>query len=258
LNFISENQLSGTIDLKDAKLGTYNLKVINPGGRFGELSAVFTVQEKPSAMAKPTITALSSEGFNIGSILITFKGVGFVPGTSVKLINASGKIITGEIVKSRSNEITGFFNLKNQSDGSYDILVTYPDGHLEKIPQGFKVKEFSEANAKTLMKVYFDVAKSNISTDQVKIIKERLTGILKNPKVKIILGGYTDMRGSASYNLKLSMERAEALKTILVDGGVNLEQIDIYAFGKEKAQQGQDENVWRNDRRVDIVVYQEN
>ncbi|HEX7655174.1 MAG TPA: OmpA family protein, partial [Verrucomicrobiae bacterium] len=84
-----------------------------------------------------------------------------------------------------------------------------------------------------------------------------LVTLLKNPGAGIILGGYTDSRGSAVYNLGLSLRRATAVKQYLVEHGVKPEQIVIYAYGKELAKQGTSENVWQNDRRVDVIIYED-
>jgi outer membrane protein OmpA-like peptidoglycan-associated protein len=258
--FISENQLTCTLDLKGAVLGSYDLKVTNPDGQFGEMPKAFVVkgQELPVIPEPVPIVTSSGEGFNNGSILLTLKGTGFVPGTTVKMVSSTGAVVSGEIEKLQSDKITGFFNLKGQSEGTYDIIATYPDGHSAKLSEGFKVKTFSEEKSRTLMPVHFDVGKATIGADQVGSIKGIIGELQKNPKARIMLGGYTDMRGSVSYNLNLSMRRVEAVKEILIAGGVNPERIDIYAYGKEKAKAGTDENIWRNDRRVDIAIYQEN
>lgn len=260
VKWISENQLSGSLDLKNAVPGRYHLKVTNPDGQFGEMSNAFVVKQQilPLSPVTPPVSALTSEGFSNGSILITFRGTGFVPGTTVKMTGPSGNVISGEIVKIQPGEMMGFFNLKNQNEGYYDVLISYPDGHSVKLAEGFKIAAFSEKNAQTLMAVYFNVAKATITGTQIGSIKNLLPKLLENPKARIILGGYTDMRGSVRYNLELSMGRAEAVKAILIAGGINPERIDIYAYGKEKAKQGSDENVWRNDRRVEIVIYQAN
>lgn len=260
VSWTSENQLSGSLDLKNAVPGTYCLKVTNPDGQFGEMANAFVIkpQALPVAPEKEEVSVSTGEGFSNGAVLITFKGTGFVPGTTVKMIGPSGNVVSGEIVKIQSGEMMGFFNLKNQNEGSYDVLISYPDGRSVKLPEGFKIAAFSEKNAQTLMAVYFNVAKATITQTQIGSIKNLLAKLLGNPQARIILGGYTDMRGSVRYNLELSMRRAEAVKSLLIAGGINPERIDIYAYGKEKAKQGSDENVWRNDRRVEIVIYQAN
>ncbi|SIN72374.1 Outer membrane protein OmpA [Sulfurivirga caldicuralii] len=54
----------------------------------------------------------------------------------------------------------------------------------------------------------------------------------KYPAKKIIIKGYTDPRGSAQYNLKLSERRAEAVKDYLVKNGIDASRIEVQAFGE--------------------------
>lgn len=51
---------------------------------------------------------------------------------------------------------------------------------------------------------------------------------------KLTLSGHTDGMGSAAYNKGLSMERAETVKSFLVDSGVDPKQIETVALGKSR------------------------
>jgi len=261
LSVLSEEQIFCSLDLKDAAVGVYDVTVANQQGPAGIKPKVFTVKQPQQDIADDVgVTFSPRKGFNNGSILITLKGSAIVAGMNVKLMNSAGSVVPGEIVKNIPGEIGGFFNLKGQEEGFYDFNLIYPDGHTKKADGKFEIIALSEGNnqTRTLLQVYFDVGKAVISNDQINSIKKQLPTMLENPKIKIILGGYTDIRGSYQYNLTLSMRRAEAVKAILVANGIRLEQIDIYAYGKEKAQNSINENVLRNDRRVEITIYIEN
>jgi peptidoglycan-associated lipoprotein len=67
--------------------------------------------------------------------------------------------------------------------------------------------------------------------------------------------GYTDRQGSASYNLKLGMKRAEAVKTELMSAGVAEHQIKIVSLGKEGALCIDDSDVCHQmNRRVHLEI----
>ena len=53
-------------------------------------------------------------------------------------------------------------------------------------------------------------------------------------KIKIVLGGYCDERGSDEYNLALGQNRADATKNALVTAGVAADRIRVISYGKEK------------------------
>ena len=60
--------------------------------------------------------------------------------------------------------------------------------------------------------IYFDTNKYNIKPVYEKIIREVVKVLKLNPSLKLEISGYTDSRASKSYNLKLSKNRAEAVK----------------------------------------------
>lgn len=62
---------------------------------------------------------------------------------------------------------------------------------------------------------------------------DNLVTILNNdPDLKLTVSGYTDSRGSAANNLKLSQDRAQAVKDYLVKKGVEANRITAQGFGE--------------------------
>ena len=55
-----------------------------------------------------------------------------------------------------------------------------------------------------------------------------------NPKLKIVIEGHTDSVGAADYNLKLSDERANAVRQALVDRGVESGRMEAIGYGESK------------------------
>ena len=49
----------------------------------------------------------------------------------------------------------------------------------------------------------------------------------------MLVQGYTDQQGSASYNMKLGMKRAETVKAELMNAGVAEHQIKVVSLGKD-------------------------
>ena len=87
-----------------------------------------------------------------------------------------------------------------------------------------------------------------------KILK--IAKILKaNPKLKIEIDGYTDNIGSKTYNLKLSLKRAKAVKDILVNTyQINPKRIIVKGFGESYPLVPNDNPTNRAlNRRVEII-----
>ncbi|HEY7114904.1 MAG TPA: OmpA family protein [Thermoanaerobaculia bacterium] len=103
--------------------------------------------------------------------------------------------------------------------------------------------------------IYFDVNKSDVKP----AMRERLTEIgraLANaPDRHILIEGHTDSDGSASYNLELSRLRAEAVRSILVGGGVDAGRVETHGYGVTRpvASNATAEGKAQN-RRVEIVL----
>jgi sortase system peptidoglycan-associated protein len=73
------------------------------------------------------------------------------------------------------------------------------------------------------------------------------------PKLKAVLSGYADRRGSDQYNLGLSQRRADAVRDALIDGGLPAGRIHVVAYGeRQPAAAGTDPESYGFDRRVVI------
>ena len=103
--------------------------------------------------------------------------------------------------------------------------------------------------------IYFDVNKSDVKP----AMRERLTEIgqalAKAPDRHILIEGHTDSDGSASYNLELSRLRAEAVRSVLVGGGVGADRVETHGYGVTRpvASNATAEGKAQN-RRVEIVL----
>jgi outer membrane protein OmpA-like peptidoglycan-associated protein len=66
----------------------------------------------------------------------------------------------------------------------------------------------------------------------------------ENPDGMIVLDGHADPIGSEPVNLKLSMERAKAVRERLITAGVAPDQIVMAAFGEEGSRHDRSVVVW--------------
>ncbi len=102
--------------------------------------------------------------------------------------------------------------------------------------------------------VNFDFDKRELNTlgkGKARVIAKLLK---EKPRVNIVLNGHADYIGSDSYNKKLSMDRAEALKKELVYLGVPSDRISTLSFGKSQPNlKEKDAPARAINRRVEIV-----
>jgi outer membrane protein OmpA-like peptidoglycan-associated protein len=90
------------------------------------------------------------------------------------------------------------------------------------------------------------------STGQLRNVAEILKAY---PSVKIKIGGYTDNMGDDARNLKLSQERADAMKQRIVSFGIDPSRVEAEGYGEAHplADNATEEGRQRN-RRVDVRV----
>lgn len=85
---------------------------------------------------------------------------------------------------------------------------------------------------------------------------ERIAEFMSNRKTVVIrVEGHTDGVGSPEYNLRLSLQRAEAVKAYLIQRRVAAHRIHTLGFGKSRPIASNDNDVGRRlNRRTEIVI----
>jgi outer membrane protein OmpA-like peptidoglycan-associated protein len=105
-------------------------------------------------------------------------------------------------------------------------------------------------------KVYFDTGKATIKAESHPLL-DQIFGVLeaRTDLLRLRIEGHTDSRGSAAANLKLSDERAAAVRAYLVEKGIAPERLRSVGFGED--QPVDERNVadaWEANRRVEFMI----
>ena len=100
--------------------------------------------------------------------------------------------------------------------------------------------------------IYFDFDKFNlskVSMDKIKLFLDNYG----NEITEYLVIGHTDTKGTKNYNLSLSIKRAEVVKEILINYGINQNNIKIFGKGEESlAVDTPDDTKQPANRRVEI------
>lgn len=106
------------------------------------------------------------------------------------------------------------------------------------------------AGASPLRDVFFEYDKAIIGADQKAALNDNVNWLKANGRVKIVIEGHCDERGTAEYNLGLADRRTKALRDYLVVAGIAGDRIGTISYGKERPFViGHDENAWKMNRR---------
>ena len=148
--------------------------------------------------------------------------------------------------------------LKNAGDERARALLDARDAQIKQL-QGMNAKQTERGTLVTFGDVLFDFDKASLKPNSRDSITTLSNYLIKNPDRKVIVEGYTDSKGSASYNQNLSERRANAVKAALVRAGVDPTRIVAQGYGKEYPVADNNSNSGRaQNRRVEVTISNDN
>ncbi len=102
--------------------------------------------------------------------------------------------------------------------------------------------------------IYFAFDSSDIPGRARAIVEAHAIYLAENPGAQVTLEGHADERGTREYNIALGEKRARAVRQLMAFLGAAGQQLDTVSYGEERpAVEGQDEESWQLNRRVEIV-----
>jgi len=137
------------------------------------------------------------------------------------------------------------------------IDLEYQKLELEKARRDLMVKETADRIDMQLQgEVLFDTNQAVIKPTAAESLKKVALVLATFPDGKVTVTGYADSRGSDAVNMKLSRDRAEAVKTwLLAKSGVSSERVTAMGMGEEAPAASNETAAGRElNRRVEISV----
>ena len=105
-----------------------------------------------------------------------------------------------------------------------------------------------------LRDIFFDSTQYSIRAVDESILEDVANILLKNPRLTIILEGYTDVKGEEDYNLELARRRTIEVKQHLLGLGVDPDAvISVYRGETTRFAEGTSEEALQLNRRVKFV-----
>ena len=123
-------------------------------------------------------------------------------------------------------------------DVSPDVEEAPPDIPSPAPGEPTGLSKITAENLATLKRnfrrVNFEFDNAALGEESRALLEENAAILVDHPRVNVRIEGHTDSYGSEDYNLALGQRRAEAVRTYLIDLGVNPKQVALISFGKEK------------------------
>jgi OOP family OmpA-OmpF porin len=103
--------------------------------------------------------------------------------------------------------------------------------------------------------VFFDWDRADLTSRARQIVAEAATASTHVQTTRIEVNGYTDLSGTAAYNQKLSVRRAQSVESELVRDGVASSEISIHGYGESNPLVPTAKGVREpQNRRVEIIL----
>jgi peptidoglycan-associated lipoprotein len=198
-----------------------------------------TLAASPNVIQQGQTTTLSWQTTNSTDVTIT--GVGAVA--------ASGS-------SSVTPDTSTTFTLEAKGPGGTQdasARVTVNPRTVSATPSAAEVDLFG----KNVKDVFFDYDRSTIPSGEASATQEDASFLQQHPRLKILVEGHCDDRGSDEYNMALGASRAESVKQSLLQQGISADRIKTISYGKEKPFCTQDnEQCWRQNRVGHLAIAQ--
>ncbi len=125
--------------------------------------------------------------------------------------------------------------------------------------QEMKIRELNAKQTErgvvvTLGDVLFSTNKSELKSSGKRSVQKVADFLMQYPLRVVLIEGFTDSVGSASYNQLLSERRAESVRTELINLGVRSERISTQGYGEQRPVAKNDTAAHRqSNRRIEII-----
>lgn len=121
------------------------------------------------------------------------------------------------------NTESAMLSASDESEDSEDNVAAKSGGNVPAMLQ--------DSVSALPKKVHFAFDRFTLRSQDKHKLQQNADFLVKYPKVKVLIAGHTDPRGSQGYNLNLGKKRANATKSYLLAQGVPVEQICTVSYG---------------------------
>ncbi len=134
-------------------------------------------------------------------------------------------------------------------------LTKEEKARMESMLAEFKAKETERGLVLTLDNILFELNKATLKPGSERSVEKLAKFLQEYPERNLLIEGFTDSTGEASYNKELSKERAKAIKVALQSLGIESDRIGVKGYGEKFPVATNETKTGRQlNRRVEIVI----
>jgi len=168
---------------------------------------------------------------------------------------AAGKAERDQIqLNARTKEVDNAVLARDQATQAKDE-ATRQTAAVQAELDALKAKPTDRGLVLTLGDVLFDTGKADLNPGAARNLDVLVQFLTDHPERQVEIDGYTDNVGTDSFNLDLSQRRADAVKLLLINRGIQPSRVVSEGFGKDFGVASNTDSGGRQlNRRVEVVI----
>jgi len=177
---------------------------------------------------------------------ISIEGIGDVPSSGVKTVTPTTSTSYHLIARGDGGSADATARV---TVNAAQVAVAVP---MDNSNSSMSDEEQFKANVQD---IFFDYDAYEVRPDAQSALSKAAAYLASNTKVKVLIGGYCDERGSNEYNITLGQSRANSVKQALVQAGIAENRLRVVSYGKEKPFCSEStEECWQQNRRAGFTI----
>jgi len=128
-------------------------------------------------------------------------------------------------------------------------------GEIGVLEKNIELRPIRKNEKIVLNNIYFETGKYELKEESYLELNTMYMFLLNNPKLKVEISGHTDNVGNSSFNIELSLKRAQAVADYLIKKGISKSKIIVVGYGDTQpiADNSDDTSRWKN-RRIEFKI----
>lgn len=135
--------------------------------------------------------------------------------------------------------------------------IDEPTGLPNEIGLGGETRPEGRQRIPEMPPLLFEFGGAQISADQREFLRPHVAFLKANPQFHVVLRGHTDDVGTADFNLALGQSRASAVRSAMIDMGIEPARLTTMSMGMDAPRiPGRTEAARRQNRRVEFFLFE--
>ncbi len=176
---------------------------------------------------------------------------------------------TGELIAvNKSNSATGKYLVVLPAGKSYSVSANKEGfffysqrfdvpmtSKFEEVINNIQLKPIEKGAKVVLNNIFFETGKATLSAQSTLELKKAIDLMKQNPTMAIEVGGHTDNVGDDATNMKLSHDRAKAVREYLVNAGIISQRVQAKGYGELNPIATNDTDAGKqSNRRTEFII----